>query len=33
MCARIRWKHAEEANAGLLSFLGEKAGKLQKEVA
>jgi pimeloyl-ACP methyl ester carboxylesterase len=29
----IPWTHAEEVNAGLLSFLGESAGKLRKEVA
>jgi non-heme chloroperoxidase len=29
----IPWTHAEEVNAGLLSFLGESAGKLWKEVA
>jgi pimeloyl-ACP methyl ester carboxylesterase len=29
----ILWTHAEEVNAELLSFLGEKAGKSQKEVA
>jgi non-heme chloroperoxidase len=29
----ITWTHAEEVNAGLLSFLGEKTGNLQKEVA
>jgi len=29
----IPWTHAEEVNAELLSFLGEKAGILQKEVA
>jgi hypothetical protein len=29
----IPWTHAEEVNAGLLSFLGETAGILQKEVA
>jgi len=29
----IPWTHAEEVNAGLLSFLGEKANTLQKEVA
>jgi non-heme chloroperoxidase len=26
----ITWTHAEEVNAELLSFLGEKAGKSQK---
>ena len=29
----VPWTHAEEVNAGLLSFLGEKANTLQKEVA
>jgi non-heme chloroperoxidase len=29
----IPWTHAEDVNAELLSFLGEKAGKSQKEVA
>lgn len=29
----ITWTHAEEVNAELLSFLGEKTGNLQKEVA
>jgi non-heme chloroperoxidase len=29
----IPWTHAEEVNAGLLSFLAEKAGKSQKQVA
>ena len=29
----ITWTHAEEVNGGLLSFLGEKTGNLQKEVA
>jgi non-heme chloroperoxidase len=29
----IPWTHAEDVNAELLSFLGEKAGDLQKEVA
>jgi non-heme chloroperoxidase len=29
----IPWTHAEEVNAELLSFLGEKAGKALKEVA
>src|SRR5579862_6844250 len=29
----ITWTHAEEVNAELLSFLGEKAGKSQKQVA
>jgi pimeloyl-ACP methyl ester carboxylesterase len=29
----ITWTHAEEVNAALLSFLGESAGKSQKEVA
>jgi len=29
----IPWTHAEEVNAGLLSFLGEKANTLRKEVA
>jgi non-heme chloroperoxidase len=29
----IPWTHAEEVNAELLSFLGEKTGNLQKEVA
>jgi non-heme chloroperoxidase len=29
----ITWTHAEEVNAELLSFLGEKAGKSQKGVA
>jgi pimeloyl-ACP methyl ester carboxylesterase len=29
----IPWTHAEEVNAGLLSFLGEKANTLQREVA
>jgi non-heme chloroperoxidase len=29
----IPWTHAEEVNTGLLSFLGESAGKLRKEVA
>ena len=29
----ILWTHAEEVNTELLSFLSEKAGKLQKEVA
>ena len=29
----IPWTHAEEVNAGLLSFLGEKTGNLRKEVA
>jgi pimeloyl-ACP methyl ester carboxylesterase len=29
----ITWTHAEEVNAELLSFLGEKTGSLKKEVA
>ena len=29
----IPWTHAEDVNAGLLSFLGEKAGNSRKEVA
>jgi non-heme chloroperoxidase len=29
----ITWTHAEEVNAGLLRFLGEKTGIVQKEVA
>jgi pimeloyl-ACP methyl ester carboxylesterase len=29
----ITWTHAEEVNGGLLSFLGEKTGNVQKEVA
>jgi len=29
----ITWTHTEEVNAGLLNFLGEKAGNLRKEVA
>jgi non-heme chloroperoxidase len=29
----IPWTHAEEVNDGLLSFLGEKTGNLQKGVA
>ena len=29
----ITWTHAEEVNAELLSFLGEKAGKSQKAIA
>jgi non-heme chloroperoxidase len=29
----ISWTHADEVNAELLSFLGEKAGESQKEVA
>ena len=29
----IPWTHAEEVNAELLSFMGEKAGKSQKEAA
>src|SRR3989442_4480288 len=29
----IPWTHAEEVNTGLLSFLGESAGKLRKEVS
>ena len=29
----ITWTHAEEVNNGLLSFLGEKTGSAQKEVA
>src|SRR2546422_5939355 len=29
----IPWTHAEDANAELLSFLGEKTGNLQKEIA
>jgi len=29
----ITWTHAEEVNNGLLSFLGEKTGILQKGVA
>jgi non-heme chloroperoxidase len=29
----ITWTHAEEVNGGLLSFLGEKTGNWQKEVA
>ena len=29
----ITWTHAEEVNAELLSFLGQEAGKFQKEVA
>jgi non-heme chloroperoxidase len=29
----ITWTHAEEVNGGLLSFLGEKTGMLQKDVA
>ena len=29
----ITWTHAEEVNSGLLSFLGEKTGILQKGVA
>jgi non-heme chloroperoxidase len=29
----ITWTHAEEVNSGLLSFLGEKAGIVQKGVA
>lgn len=29
----ITWTHAEEVNAALLAFLGEKAGNVRKEVA
>ena len=29
----VTWTHAEEVNAGLLSFLGEKVGNWQQEVA
>jgi hypothetical protein len=29
----VTWTHAEEVNAGLLSFLGEKIGNWQQEVA
>jgi non-heme chloroperoxidase len=29
----VNWTHAEEVNAGLLSFLGEKIGNWQQEVA
>jgi non-heme chloroperoxidase len=29
----VTWTHAEEVNAGLLSFLGEEIGNLQQEVA
>jgi non-heme chloroperoxidase len=29
----ITWTHAEEVNSGLLSFLAEKTGSVQKEVA
>jgi pimeloyl-ACP methyl ester carboxylesterase len=29
----ITWTHAEEVNAGLLSFLGERAGILRRDVA
>ena len=29
----ITWTHAEEVNGALLNFLGDKTGKLQKEVA
>jgi hypothetical protein len=29
----ITWTHAEEVNGALLSFLGEKAGIVQKGVA
>ena len=29
----VTWTHPEEVNAGLLSFLGEKAGNRQQEVA
>jgi hypothetical protein len=29
----ITWTHADEVNAGLLSFLGESAGVLQRGVA
>jgi non-heme chloroperoxidase len=29
----ITWTHAEEVNAGLLSFLGERAGILRQDVA
>ena len=29
----ITWTHAEEVNSGLLNFLGEKTGGVQKEVA
>jgi len=29
----VTWTHAEEVNAGLLSFLGEKFGNRQQEVA
>jgi non-heme chloroperoxidase len=29
----VTWTHAEEVNAGLLSFLREKIGNLQQEVA
>jgi len=29
----VTWTHAEEVNSGLLSFLAEKTGSLQKEVA
>ena len=29
----VTWTHAEEVNAGLLSFLGEKVGTRQQEVA
>ena len=29
----VTWTHAEEVNAGLLSFLGEKAGDWQQEAA
>jgi non-heme chloroperoxidase len=29
----VPWTHAEEVNAAVLSFLGEKAGKSQKDAA
>jgi pimeloyl-ACP methyl ester carboxylesterase len=29
----ITWTHAEEVNAALLAFLGEKTGNVGKEVA
>jgi non-heme chloroperoxidase len=29
----ITWTHPEEVNGALLNFLGDKTGKLQKEVA
>jgi non-heme chloroperoxidase len=29
----VTWTHAEEVNTGLLSFLGEKVGNRQQEVA